>query len=287
MRLRTLRILRFPRGLLLISCLGLFATVSNSAMAVNTFDPSKKKPVGNGFITHDTRTQRVIKLEVRPQYQAIMADARAKLLAGQYAEAIKMLQAPLASEKLQSYESYSFINMIAGVYAQQGRFQAAYDIYRDAAERLELPKVIQEDLQYKIANAAFALGDYEQAASRLKKWLRNKDNADKQEAFVMLGQAYFNLGQYPDVIKALRSWQKRHAGDNANEQAYALQGQAHYKLQQYVKAAKAFELYMQQALKFDLGIEAAWLRLMQTSYQKLGNEQRVVEIQRLLGNTER
>jgi TolA-binding protein len=151
-----------------------------------------------------------------------------------------------SSQKRKEAERYLQQVTNSPIYGSQAKYYLGYmayqeDDYEQANERFDQitdQDVLQEKLSYYQADMNFKLGNFEEAIALAKKQLPKADRREVSELNKIIGESYFNLGQYANAIPYLEQYQGKR-GKWSNTDFYLL-GYSHYKQQDYEKAIQQF-----------------------------------------------
>jgi TolA-binding protein len=132
------------------------------------------------------------------------------------------------------------------IYGSQAKYYLGYiayqeDDYEQANERFDQitdQDVLQEKLSYYQADMNFKLGNFEEAITLAKQQLAKADRSEVSELNKIIGESYFNLGQYANAIPYLEQYQGKRGKWNNTD--YYLLGYSHYKQQDYTNAIQQF-----------------------------------------------
>ena len=132
------------------------------------------------------------------------------------------------------------------VYGSQAKYYLGYiayqqDDYEGANERFDQitdPELLDEKLSYYQADMNFKLGKFEEAIALAKKQLPKSDRNEVSELNKIIGESYFNLGQYANAIPYLEAY-KGKSGKWSNTDYYLL-GYCFYKQGDYANAIQQF-----------------------------------------------
>ena len=117
---------------------------------------------------------------------------------------------------------------------QQDDYQAANERFDQIADQ----EALQEKLSYYQADMNFKLGNFREAISEAKKQLPKSDRREVSELNKIIGESYFNLGEYQNAIPYLEQYAGR-KGKWSNTDYYLL-GYAYYKQGDYANAIGQF-----------------------------------------------
>ena len=117
---------------------------------------------------------------------------------------------------------------------QQDDYQAANERFDQTADQ----DALSEKRSYYQADMNFKLGNFEQAIAEAKKQMPKSDRREVSELNKIIGESYFNLGEYQSAIPYLEAYEgKRGKWSNTD---YYLLGYAYYKQGDYANAAGQF-----------------------------------------------
>ena len=131
-------------------------------------------------------------------------------------------------------------------YGSQAKYYLGYiayegDDYEEANEYFEEVKTndrYSEDLSYFQADMNFKLGNFEKAIQQGKEQLPNSNRQEVSQLNKIIGESYFNLGQYEEAIPYLKAYGGMRGKWN-NTDYYQL-GYAYYKQGNYEAAINEF-----------------------------------------------
>lgn len=131
-------------------------------------------------------------------------------------------------------------------YGSQAKYYLGYiayeqDDYNEASARFDQitdPELLDEKLSYYQADLNFKLGKFEEAIDMAKKQLPKSDRQEVSELNKIIGESYFNLGQYGEAIPYLEKYKGKRGKFNNTD--YYLLGYSHYKQGDYQSAIQQF-----------------------------------------------
>lgn len=145
-------------------------------------------------------------------------------------------------------EAKNYFNMVSNSqqYGSQAKYYLGFiayegDDYEQANELFEEVKGEErysEDLSYYQADMNFKLGKFDKAIEMGKEQYNKSNSEEKSQLSKIIGESYFNLGQYAEAIPYLKEY-KGSRGKWNNTDYYQL-GYAHYKQGDYQKAIGEF-----------------------------------------------
>ncbi len=160
-------------------------------------------------------------------------------------------------------------------YGPQAKYYLGYiayqqDDYQEANERFDQiadQEVLQEKLSYYQADMNFKLGNFREAIALAEQQLPKADRREVSELNKIIGESYFNLGEYQGAIPYLERYQGK-GGKWSNTDYYQL-GYAYYKQGDYANAIGQFNKIVDGA---DFVAQNAYYHLAEC-YLKLGKKQ--------------
>lgn len=99
-------------------------------------------------------------------------------------------------------------------------------------------KELGEDVPYYMANIKFKTGNFQEAIDIAKPFLTKADRNERSELSKIIGESYFNLGQYKEAIPYLLDYRGRR--NRWNNTDYYQLGYAYYKQKEYENAIANF-----------------------------------------------
>lgn len=151
-----------------------------------------------------------------------------------------------SSKKPKDAERYLSKVTNSPVYASQAKYYLGYisyqqDDYETANERFDEitdQEVLEDKLSYYQADMNFKLGKFEEAIALAKKQLPKSNRKEVSELNKIIGEGYFNLGQYANAIPYLEEYKgKRGKWSNTD---YYLLGYCYYKQGDFANAIQQF-----------------------------------------------
>ncbi|MDG1572201.1 tetratricopeptide repeat protein [Robiginitalea sp. M366] len=151
-----------------------------------------------------------------------------------------------SSKKPKEAERYLQRVSNSAEYGSQAKYYLGYiayqqDDYEAANQRFDQitdQEVLQEKLAYYQADMNFKLGNFEEAIAQGKKQLPKSDRRETSELNKIIGESYFNLGQYDNAVPYLQEYKgKRGRWSNTD---YYLLGYSFYKQGAFEEAVQQF-----------------------------------------------
>jgi len=151
-----------------------------------------------------------------------------------------------SSNKPKEAERYLSKVTTSPTYGSQAKYYLGYiayqqDDYEGASERFDQiadQELLSDKLSYYQADMNFKLGNFEEAIALAKSQLTKSDRQEVSELNKIIGESYFNLGQYANAIPYLEAY-KGKRGKWSNTDHYLL-GYCYYKQEDYANAINQF-----------------------------------------------
>lgn len=132
-----------------------------------------------------------------------LAEAQVFIENKQYPEAIEVLKAMEeqgGKKALNAYELANLYNLFAFVYYSQEDFKGALRAYEQVVSQPEIPLAMEINTRYTIAQLYFVMEDWQSGIDALKDWFKVAD-APSAQAYILLGQGYYQLKDYNQSLK--------------------------------------------------------------------------------------
>ena len=151
-----------------------------------------------------------------------------------------------SSKKPDEAERYLSKVTTSPTYGSQAKYYLGYisyqkDDYAEANERFDQitdQELLDEKLSYYQADMNFKLGKFQEAIEVAKKQLPKSDRVEVSELNKIIGESYFNLGQYAQAIPYLEEYKGKRGKWNNTD--YYLLGYSYYKQGDYANAIQQF-----------------------------------------------
>ncbi len=197
-----------------------------------------------------------------------------------FAQAHKVLSRLHNEKSLSAYESAQAWNLTAYGYYLQGRYRDAIAAYNKVLNEKRIPKALIESTLRTLSQLHFSVEEYRQAIVYAER-LMTGAQTPTPDIYLLLGQAYFQLGDYQNAIQPLEHavLQYREAGKKPKENWLLLLRVIYYELKRYNKMLLVFNelirLYpkVQHLMTLadvygELGDKRKQLVLMEALYEK-------------------
>jgi tetratricopeptide (TPR) repeat protein len=137
-------------------------------------------------------------------YEGLTA-AQELVEAKQYGEAQTQIQALLdRGDKLSPYERAQIWNLTAYSYYLQERYPDAIRAYEQVMAQPELPEALVLSTLKTKAQLQFTVEDYQGALNTVRE-LMNKVDEPAADVYMLMGQAYFQLGDYDSALEPIQT----------------------------------------------------------------------------------
>ncbi len=136
------------------------------------------------------------------QAPTVLQTMRSHIESGRLDQALALLDA-LPLEDADTGTRLEAHHMVGYVYQRKGEYAKALEHYRHMLEhRHAMAAGLHVQTRYTAAQLSFALGDFEQTVRHLNAWKR-LGGSPAAGPYILLGQAYFKVGDYPRAIRSL------------------------------------------------------------------------------------
>ncbi len=115
-------------------------------------------------------------------------------------------------------------------------FNGKYDLALESFNRVEKSKKYKNVIPYYKTQIYFAEGDYEQVLEYGLPQIANRSNKNQKELHQLVGQAYFELGEYSNALPYLEYYASK--SNKMREEDFYQLGFTQYKTQNYRQAIK-------------------------------------------------
>ena len=151
-----------------------------------------------------------------------------------------------ASKKPRDAERYFNRVINSPKYGSQAKYYLGYiayqeDDYEKANERFDQitdPELLNDKLSYYQADMNFKLGNFQEAIDLAEAQLEKANRTELSELNKIIGESYFNLGEYNTAIPYLEAYKGKRGKWNNTD--YYLLGYCYYKQEDYANAIQQF-----------------------------------------------
>ena len=160
----------------------------------------------------------------------------------QYKRGLKVLN-DLAREKgLSPYERAQLYNYFAYTYFTLGRYTDAINAYENVLGQPDLPAALEQNSLYTLAQLYFVTRNYGKTVDIMHRWLTGVEKPT-DDAYVLLGQGYYELKEYRKSLDALHKAYKMAVdrGDKPEENLLLLLRVDYYNLGDYRNMLKVLK----------------------------------------------
>jgi tetratricopeptide (TPR) repeat protein len=137
-----------------------------------------------------------------PVYRKL-TEAQELIEARKYDEGLAILHELEQEEGLNSYEKAQTYNYLAYTYFTQERYRDAIRAYEQVLAQPDLPLGLEQNSLYTLAQLQFIVEDYRKAIDLINRWLELAEKPT-ENAYMLLGQAYYQLDQYRESLEPLK-----------------------------------------------------------------------------------
>ncbi|NNF62040.1 MAG: tetratricopeptide repeat protein [Gammaproteobacteria bacterium] len=123
---------------------------------------------------------------------------------GQYASVYQRLGKLRQKRGLSSYELAQIWNLEAYTYYQEEKYRQAISAYENLLQQGELPEALVQSTLKTMAQLYFTEEDYDAALSTVQRLMSMLDEPSA-DVYMLLGQAYFQKGQYDRALGPIRT----------------------------------------------------------------------------------
>ncbi|RLU00611.1 MAG: hypothetical protein D9N14_04915 [Ketobacter sp.] len=219
--------------------------------------------------THGQR-QTVKTPALREKIYKVLTEAQAKAEENQPAEALKILDGLKKSSGLNSYEAAMMWKFYAYIYYSQDNHQQAIQSYENLLRQEALPRALELEALYSAGQLYFAQENYKKSIDYLDRWFALTDTPTPQ-AYIMLGQAYYQLNQMNKALPPIRSAiaMAEQSEGRAKESWYLLLRALYFEQNNYQAGADVLEKLIQYYPKKEYWVQlsSAYGELKQESKQ--------------------
>ncbi len=187
----------------------------------------------------------------------------------QYAPAIKRLNAIKHSDRLSSYAKSQMWNFYAFIYANQEKYPEAIGAYRKLLKETDAPEGLKQTAKYTLAQLYFQIEDYPSVIRFMEQWLREFDKPTAT-AHILLAQAYYESDKYDPALKNLVKAIKieKSGGKPIRESWLRMKAAIHFEKRDIRNTLKTYEELLQHFPKL------GYMKQIAALHGELGNERK-------------
>jgi tetratricopeptide (TPR) repeat protein len=205
-------------------------------------------------------------MALREEVYSKLSEAQQATEAGDWEEALEALRDVEKKKDLDPNEKAQLYTAYGYFYFAQEKYEESVEAYERVLQEDDLPEAVESSTLYTLAQLWLHLGNYDNAAARLERWLQITPDPGP-DPYVLLAQAYYQLERPADAIapleRAFAVAQER--GIEAKENWYVLARALYYETEDYEK--------LMSSLKFLVAYhprEEYWIHLA-AAYGDLGD----------------
>jgi len=155
-----------------------------------------------------------------------------------YSQAQKQLKSLLKETEAGSYDRAVVLQTMGYLYSNQGDYKKATVMFQQALDLNALPKKVNRNLHYNLAQLLLADENYQQGITLLEQWIKTEPSPPTS-AYVLLASAHYQSKAYKQAIIAISTAIKQ--DKQAKETWYQLLLSANLEIKHYKSAIKVLE----------------------------------------------
>lgn len=154
--------------------------------------------------------------------------------AKKYDEGLAQLRELEQQKGLSNYEKAQLYNYFAYTYFTLEKYKDAIRSYEKVLAQPDLPEALVQNSLYTLSQLYFILEDYNKAVETIKRWFAVTDKPT-ENAYMLLGQGYYQLGKYKEALVPLKTAYKlvTDRGDKPRENLLLLLRVVYFNLNDY------------------------------------------------------
>ena len=121
-----------------------------------------------------------------------------------YKEGLAELRKLEEKKNLSPYEKAQMYNYFAYTYFTMEKYKDAISSYEKVLQQPDLPTSLVTNSLYTLAQLYFIQEDYKNAIDMINRWLKKVDKPT-ENAYMLLGQAYYQLQKYKEALQPLQT----------------------------------------------------------------------------------
>ena len=171
------------------------------------------------------------------------AEASELFEAENYSGALAILDEIKGKKKLSSAEAIQLYSFYGVVYFSQENYKKSIQAFESMLAQPELEERQRAETLYTLAQLHFTIEDWQGAIDIMKDWLATVDNPPP-EPFILLASAYYQMEKYQEMIQPIERAMEiaRARDDEIKEQWYLLLRVAYYELGDLKQVARILEV---------------------------------------------
>ena len=122
----------------------------------------------------------------------------------QFKEGLAELRKLEERRNLTPYEKAQMYNYFAYTYFTMENYKDAISSYEKVLEQPDLPNSLLTNSLYTLAQLYFIQEDYKNAIVMINRWIKASDTPN-ENAYLLLGQAYYQLQKYKEALEPLKT----------------------------------------------------------------------------------
>jgi len=132
-----------------------------------------------------------------------LTEAQELIEADKYNEGLAVLRELERDTKLSNYEKAQTYNYFAYTYFTMERYADAIKAYENVLRQPDLPEALEVNSIYTLAQLYFIQEDYPKAIDIINRWFKMVEKPT-ENAYMLLGQAYYQLEKYKESLVPLK-----------------------------------------------------------------------------------
>ncbi len=141
---------------------------------------------------------------MREKVYKVLSEAQELAEANNSSAALAKLNSVQKMTDLNSYERAQMWNFYGFIYFGQENYREASRAYENVLKQEALPEAMETTTVYALGQLSFVTEDYQGAVNYLNRWFKTANNPGA-EAYVLLGQGYYQLGKYKEAITPVQT----------------------------------------------------------------------------------
>lgn len=247
------------------SCLSLLlaATVISAGFCKSV--QAKDDDSGNKY--ENAKTQKAPAMSERVYKQ--LTEAQKLIEAKKYDQGLAVLNDLSQDKHLTPYETAQLYNYFAYTYFTLERYKDAIAAYEKVLQQPDLPQALEENSMYTLAQLYFVTEDYNKAIQTINRWLSIAQKPS-ENAYMLLGQGYYQLKKYRDSLDALNKAYKMvtDRGDKPRENLLLLLRVDYFNLDDYQNMLRVLKELVQLYPKYEYWLTIAGTYSEMKDYKK-------------------